>query len=76
MRQGMLWPARSCMISRPVETDIEVGSIIFAPGVEEFQASLWEELGYGRFANVLIQHAVRAHAGGDGADRRQPAATF
>ena len=36
-----------------VETDIEVGSIIFAPGVEEFQASLWEELGYGRFANVL-----------------------
>ena len=36
-----------------VETDIEVGSIIFAPGVEEFQASHWEELGYGRFANVL-----------------------
>lgn len=35
------------------ETDIEVGSIILAPGMEEFQASLLEEFGLGRHANVL-----------------------
>ena len=36
-----------------VEADLEVGSIIFAPGIEEFQACRWEELGFSRFANVL-----------------------
>jgi heterodisulfide reductase subunit A-like polyferredoxin len=35
------------------DVDIEVGSIILAPGSEEFQASLWEELGYGCGENVL-----------------------
>ncbi len=36
-----------------LEIDLEVGSIIFAPGVEEFQACRWEELGFGRFADVI-----------------------
>jgi heterodisulfide reductase subunit A-like polyferredoxin len=35
------------------ESDIEVGSIILAPGIEEFQASLWSEFGHGRYPNVL-----------------------
>ncbi len=35
------------------EIDIEVGSIILVPGTEEFQASRWGELGYGRYANVV-----------------------
>jgi heterodisulfide reductase subunit A-like polyferredoxin len=38
---------------QPVEFEIEVGSIILAPGVEEFQASLWNEYGHGIHANVL-----------------------
>jgi heterodisulfide reductase subunit A-like polyferredoxin len=36
-----------------VDIDLEVGSIILAPGTEEFPAALWEEFGYGRCANVL-----------------------
>jgi heterodisulfide reductase subunit A-like polyferredoxin len=35
------------------DIEIEVGSIILSPGFEEFPASSWEELGYGRCANVL-----------------------
>jgi heterodisulfide reductase subunit A-like polyferredoxin len=42
-----------CHDQQPVELEIEVGSIIAAPGTEEFQASLWEEFGHGRYANVL-----------------------
>lgn len=38
---------------KAVETEIEVGSIIFAPGAAEFQAAAWEELGYGRLADVV-----------------------
>jgi heterodisulfide reductase subunit A-like polyferredoxin len=38
---------------QPVELEIEAGSIILAPGVEEFQASLWKEYGHGINANVL-----------------------
>jgi heterodisulfide reductase subunit A-like polyferredoxin len=36
-----------------IDLDIEVGSIILAPGTEEFPAALWEEFGFGRYANVL-----------------------
>ncbi len=35
------------------EFDIEVGSIIFAPGVDEFQSSLLKEYGHGSYADVL-----------------------
>jgi heterodisulfide reductase subunit A-like polyferredoxin len=35
------------------DIELEVGSIILAPGTEEFPASLWEEFGCGRYANVL-----------------------
>jgi heterodisulfide reductase subunit A-like polyferredoxin len=35
------------------DIEIEVGSIILSPGIEEFPASSWNELGYGRYANVL-----------------------
>ncbi len=38
---------------QPAEIEMEVGSIILTPGMQEFQASLWEELGYGRCSNVL-----------------------
>jgi heterodisulfide reductase subunit A-like polyferredoxin len=38
---------------QPAEIEIEVGGVLLAPGMEEFQASLWEELGYGRCANVV-----------------------
>lgn len=42
-----------CHDQQPVEFEIEVGGIVVAPGTEEFQASLWEEYGHGRYANVL-----------------------
>jgi heterodisulfide reductase subunit A-like polyferredoxin len=35
------------------DIDIEVGSIILAPGTEEFPSALWQETGYGRFANAV-----------------------
>jgi heterodisulfide reductase subunit A-like polyferredoxin len=35
------------------DIEIEVGSIILSPGIEEFPASSWDELGYGRYANIL-----------------------
>jgi heterodisulfide reductase subunit A-like polyferredoxin len=38
---------------RPSEYEIEVGSVILAPGMEEFSPSLWKEFGSGRYANVL-----------------------
>ncbi len=38
---------------QPAEMDIEVGGVILAPGMEEFEASHWKELGFGRYANVL-----------------------
>jgi heterodisulfide reductase subunit A-like polyferredoxin len=38
---------------QPAEIDIEVGSIILAPGIEEFQTSGLEEFGCGRYPNVL-----------------------
>jgi heterodisulfide reductase subunit A-like polyferredoxin len=38
---------------KPAEVEIEVGSIILAPGTEEFPASLWKEYGHGRYDNVL-----------------------
>jgi heterodisulfide reductase subunit A-like polyferredoxin len=38
---------------RANDVDLEVGSIILAPGTEEFPVSLWEEFGYSRYADVL-----------------------
>jgi heterodisulfide reductase subunit A-like polyferredoxin len=38
---------------QPSELEIEVGGVILAPGMEEFQASLWKELGHGNYDNVL-----------------------
>jgi heterodisulfide reductase subunit A-like polyferredoxin len=38
---------------QPIDFEIEVGSVILAPGTEEFPASRWAEFGYGRCANVL-----------------------
>jgi len=38
---------------RPSELDLEVGSIILAPGMEEFDASQWQEFGFGRYPNVI-----------------------
>jgi heterodisulfide reductase subunit A-like polyferredoxin len=35
------------------EINIEVGSIILAPGTEEFPSALWKEFGYGSYANVV-----------------------
>ena len=60
---------------QPVEIDIEVGSIILAPGIEEFKASHWEELGFGRFANVLSSmqfERMQAATGPTGGILRRP----
>jgi heterodisulfide reductase subunit A-like polyferredoxin len=48
------------------EFDLDVGSIILAPGIEEFPAGRWEEYGHGRFNNVLsnIQFERMLSAGG------------
>ena len=37
----------------PSEFEIEVGSVILAPGMEEFPASHWKEFGSGQLTNVL-----------------------
>jgi len=38
---------------QPVEETLAVGSVILAPGFEEFQAGLRGEFGHGRYSNVL-----------------------
>jgi heterodisulfide reductase subunit A-like polyferredoxin len=42
-----------CHDQQTTETEIEVGSVILAPGLEEFRASLLEEYGHGRHPDVL-----------------------
>ena len=37
----------------PVTETLSVGSVVLAPGFDEFQASLRGEFGHGRYANVL-----------------------
>jgi heterodisulfide reductase subunit A-like polyferredoxin len=57
------------------EIDIEVGSIILAPGIEEFQASLWSEFGHGRYPNVLSNvqfERMLSAAGPTGGSIRRP----
>ncbi len=48
------------------EFDLDVGSIILSPGIEEFPAAHWEEYGHGRWANVLsnVQFEQMLSAGG------------
>ncbi len=55
-----------CHDQQSMEIDIEVGSIIAAPGIEEFPASLWEEFGHGRYPDVLtnLQFERMLSAGG------------
>jgi heterodisulfide reductase subunit A-like polyferredoxin len=50
---------------------LEVGSIILTPGIEEFPASLWQEFGHGRCANVLsnLQFERMLSAGGPSGGR-------
>ena len=55
-----------CHDQQPTEIDIEVGSIIAAPGIEEFPASLWAEFGHGRYPDVVtnLQFERLLSAGG------------
>jgi heterodisulfide reductase subunit A-like polyferredoxin len=55
------------------EFDLDVGSIILSPGIEEFPAAHWEEYGHGRWANVLsnVQFERMLSAGGPTGGRVQ-----
>jgi heterodisulfide reductase subunit A-like polyferredoxin len=55
------------------EFDLDVGSIILSPGIEEFPAAHWEEYGHGRWANVLtnVQFEQMLSAGGPTGGRVQ-----
>jgi heterodisulfide reductase subunit A-like polyferredoxin len=55
------------------EFDLDVGSIILSPGVEEFPAARWEEYGHGRWVNVLsnVQFERMLSAGGPTGGRVQ-----
>ena len=60
----------------PEEMRINVGSVIVAAGLEEYDPSQKPELGYGLYKNVADEHRVRAHPVSDRAYLQHRAPSF